>query len=194
MRRELALLAVLSVLGASGGCTVATSSDVFVDQAGFEAEPYSSFVVEPGTGADPATHARDVTIVDGDVSLDLGTDGIPLKVSDIPGNRGYETVPVEGGKYYFFVGEIVENDDGSANWYANVPAQAQTQLRKTNSFHMVDANGNYTQKFVLWSHADESGDTTYLLYDPELGPACHEACEELAGTTGGRFIVIAPGD
>lgn len=195
-RREFAPFALLGgTLVFLGSCTVASSSDVVVD-AVVETQPYSRIAVEREAQSGPteSVRAEDVTIVDDDASLDLSAEGIPLKAADIPEEPGYASIPVGDGRYYFFTGEILKNSDGGTNWFVKVPAEAEAKLRDTSIFHMVDANGTYTQKYVLWGYMDENGDTTYLLYDPELGPECPGGCEEIVGTPEGRFIAIAPGD
>lgn len=152
-------------------------------------EDYDAMTLPPA----PPRQARDVEIVDEPASLDLGAQGVPLTVADIPTDPGYAVVPNIAGHYYFFEGEILTNPDGGVNWYVKVPAAAEPKLWDTNAFHMVDAEGIYTLKYVLWSYAEDNGDVTYLLYDPEFGPACQGDCEELVGTPAGRFVAIAPG-
>lgn len=59
---------------------------------------------------------------------------------------------------------------------------------------MIGSNGTYSLMSSLWSYAHDNGDVTYLIYDPELGPACQGDCAEVAGTEAGRFVAIVRGD
>lgn len=142
----------------------------------------------------PSVLAQYLTIRDGVATVDVDAEGLPLRAADIPADPGYVSVPNRAGRYYFFVGETRQNSDGGYNWYVNVPAEADARLSDRHTFHMIGSNGTYSLMSSLWSYAHDNGDVTYLIYDPELGPACQGDCAEVAGTEAGRFVAIVRGD